>query len=725
MNLTPEEAQELAELEELEQLEALERQEQAGSIKKPTTAEIKRNPGFMESLGSMLEQFSIVPPETAKDESGTIQEVRSPFESPEKEALKRGVKAAAATGTRVAGAVGGGYLLAPGGPLAMAAGATTGEEAAHQLNKMIGLEEDSGVIEDLADYGGRFALNYAGGKALDMIPGKEKIAREVVPSVPKDKLIRKELSAAQRPGITTEVQDASRRMIEGSNASADFATEVAKYEDNLLKRGKQLFGDLDPTEGVKAWEKYRNNLVKLKDSAKTTKDRVIQSGVLAEKKGASGLLPEEIDLSGLDDMITKATPLAEGAPAEALAAKEALEGIKAEADSFLFGFDQYSGRGLTKQPKLPSIEKVNSYLAQLDDRIEQLGGYDQATRIKLFTHPSVADATITGLKSLRFSVAKGLEKQTERLLGKEAAGKLTEANMDIATGIRYGELAKRFQEETGKFFTPEAAKRAVTQGQTLPSKGVTNWINKWIMRPSAVTKRAKIETLSEGLGREGDALRRLQQIESARSFTPVESRMMSATPGADAMQLGGLRAGELAISPPVAEAQSISQLGQQIYGAPVNPAKLPRSPELVLNDPQMSEYLMSQVSPDAANILQDSFNRKDPLAMEAAMTVAMQERPDLFEKSITGLASEMIRGNDIVLTDPTEAKMYQTTISSLYNQGAVDAIFLAKQTSALNTPSHRKVLPRPDLVKAPPQQQQTIQSNPVSQMADRLRTSSY
>lgn len=156
----------------------------------------------------------------------------------------------------------------------------------------------------------------------------------------------------------------------------------------------------------------------------------------------------------------------------------------------------------------------------------------------------------------------------------------------------------------------------------------------------------------------------------------------------------------------------------------MEPKLLPRSPELVLTDPQMSRALMSQLSPDAQSILNDAVNRKDPLAMEAAMTIAMSEVPDMFEKSITGLASEMIRGNDIVLTNPTEGQMYGATIASLYHQGALGeqgANFMAEQISYLNNIHHMKIMPRPDhIMSLPPPQNQTVQS-PVSQMASRLR----
>ncbi len=167
---------------------------------------------------------------------------------------------------------------------------------------------------------------------------------------------------------------------------------------------------------------------------------------------------------------------------------------------------------------------------------------------------------------------------------------------------------------------------------------------------------------------------------------------------------------------------SINSMAQQVFQPPpMEPKLLPRSPELVLTDPQMSRALMSQLSPDGQSILNDAVSRKDPLAMEAAMTIAMSELPHMFEPSITGLASEMIRGNDIVLTNPTEGQMYGATISSMYHQGSLDANFLAEQTSYLNTPHHMKILPRPDhIMSLPPVQNQTVQS-PVSQMASRLR----
>lgn len=195
-------------------------------------------------------------------------------------------------------------------------------------------------------------------------------------------------------------------------------------------------------------------------------------------------------------------------------------------------------------------------------------------------------------------------------------------------------------------------------------------------------------------------------------------------------------------SPPVDKVAIAQQMGQQVFGGTSSdqqnarlamsppmqqePMKMPRSPELVLADPNMAQALMSQVSPDVASILQDSIARKDPLAMEAAVSVAMAERPDLFEPSITGLASEMVRGNDIVLTNPTEGKLYGQTMSSMYHQGTIDANFLAEQISLLNNPSHMKIMPRPDQMQKmqsrqpPGAKMPTNQLSPLETMASAL-----
>ena len=173
----------------------------------------------------------------------------------------------------------------------------------------------------------------------------------------------------------------------------------------------------------------------------------------------------------------------------------------------------------------------------------------------------------------------------------------------------------------------------------------------------------------------------------------------------DAVKLGALRATSMGMGLDEAQAQE--------------PPQLPRSPELIAEDPQMQQYLITQLSPDAQAVMSDAIKRRDPIALEGALSVAMEERPDLFEPSMSGLQSEMVRNGKVIIGSQAEAEAYKVTVSALYRSGQVDANFLAEQISALNDPHDREIMPRPGQQKVGGPVPSPAPS-PVSQLAKQM-----
>lgn len=134
-------------------------------------------------------------------------------------------------------------------------------------------------------------------------------------------------------------------------------------------------------------------------------------------------------------------------------------------------------------------------------------------------------------------------------------------------------------------------------------------------------------------------------------------------------------------------------------GMPGRP-QFPRDPELISMNPQAIQAISSSLDPQMASLFLDGVRSKDPLRQRQAMNVAFQAVPDLFEESITGLRSEIRIGDNLVLTDPMEARMYKAQLvshSKLMGKKSPNFnTYLAKQISALNDPSDMRVLPVPE-----------------------------
>jgi len=145
-----------------------------------------------------------------------------------------------------------------------------------------------------------------------------------------------------------------------------------------------------------------------------------------------------------------------------------------------------------------------------------------------------------------------------------------------------------------------------------------------------------------------------------------------------------------------------SHFGQDVFnmGQAPQPTKIPRDPELVATNPQLQQAILAQVPPNVGAILQNAWRKSDPLTKEAALGQVIEQLPDLFEPSTTGLMSEVKRGNYFVVTNPVEAEQYAASIVSQYRQGEVDANFMAKQVSALNDVNNRRIYPKPGVMPA-------------------------
>lgn len=505
-------------------------------------------------------------------------------------------------------------------------------------------EEYKQVIKNLVIPG----VIKAGGKVASKATGKVGAITEP------NKTALLEQEAMQIPGAVGGVQNYPKGTTPKERLMSETLTE---HEPTFYKNADKLMAGVNPADNAAGWKTYQQNLAKLKEESLAAKEAIIKDGSAAEAQAGKRLDPNYVNQSFFDKLLKKATP------------EEAaiIRTRRNELNRFLESIESHN-RG----PNRPTLEAANIKLGQIDRELASLGGYDDVAQINAYGKPSNYDIDVATLKQMRYALSEGISKYTEELLGTDAAQALRSANDNVSMVIPYEEAAARFSNEQVQGLAPGSDRSLVNAVPKVPTTATSAVVEgvKGKIAPGMGRRAA----LKQTINRPGEALRMMQRgVEANKGnlIKPRESFDILSDPGIAAV---------------------FNQAAQ------LTPTLLPRSPELVLKDPKMSTFLMSQVSPDVQDVLSDALTRKDPLAMEAAMTVAMAERPDLFEKSITGLSSEMVRGEDIVLTNPVEAKLYGATISSLYHQGTLDANFLAEQQSLLNNGHYMKILPRPDMM---------------------------
>lgn len=152
-------------------------------------------------------------------------------------------------------------------------------------------------------------------------------------------------------------------------------------------------------------------------------------------------------------------------------------------------------------------------------------------------------------------------------------------------------------------------------------------------------------------------------------------------------------------APATANAEEMPMPGAEavpmLQAAMPKPQPIPRDPDIIAATPEHIRTLMTALSPNAAQLMVDALETKDPIKRRLAFSVALQEAPDLFEGSVTGAKSEIRVGNGFVLGDPREIPLIKARLTARFRQGEIRSDKLAKQISALNDPTDQRLFPEP------------------------------
>jgi hypothetical protein len=252
----------------------------------------------------------------------------------------------AATGIRVAGSVGGGILGGmAGGPFGVPAGATIGEEFVKQaINQPLGLEPESGFLEDLTDFAGRGALNYA-------LPGTGSV-RQMVKSfkgIPATETAKKAAQIARTKGIVMMDEDVIDAATRFSREMDRPLTNVQTYASDPRRA---IAAELSAHGGESLYERA---IAKQFDD---NVDTLINSGVFNAPKSV-----EELKI------LARANRVAVG-EARANAVKQATDAIASVEKKF--------GEHL---PQLAYIDDIEPLIAPIRARIAKLSQNDLSSPI--------------------------------------------------------------------------------------------------------------------------------------------------------------------------------------------------------------------------------------------------------------------------------------------------------------------------------------------------------
>lgn len=338
--------------------------------------------------------------------------------------------------------------------------------------QVLGYEDPSSLGDDIEE-----AVTMAGVSAAPSVAIKG--ANQIIKKAPALTEAGQLYRSRQKQGILTALQDAPKGT---TNAERALAQSTIEIEPQFQQRN--LFQRLDPSNPLEAMKTYRTRLADLVKNGSENKKTLLKNIVLKEqefntKLSSTGeyvppssrlaLKRSDIDFSNLDRMAEAATP-------------EQLAGIEAAKRELLNEFyeptyklneaSQYvptDTPDLTK-PIAKSIAEHDLTLKRIDNRIKELGGYDDAYMAANKINPSNINAEINALKAARAALAKGIKKYISENFGKNLAASLAKANDDISVGIRYGELAERFDAQGLESFTPGSGRSMNTAMSRIPSR---------------------------------------------------------------------------------------------------------------------------------------------------------------------------------------------------------------------------------------------------------------
>jgi hypothetical protein len=315
----------------------------------------------------------------------------------------------------------------------------------------------SALDGELGEAGGEFGVSAGLSAGLEGFgKGLGKAGKAIVGKLPTGtKKDRALQTLAKRDDAVTDALGATKRTTDAEIVNAD---NIAKYERNFVNKSGIL--DVDPND-PNALVQVKQNLDALVENASKSKASILQ-----------------------------------------------------QADEALTG--QIAGRetnSLLREAKSPSL--MAARISEIDKALKQERAYDSNAIANAIRNPSqVPD--VNALKAERLQLSQELDTLLEPLGLKES---YLQANDDMATGLRFGNLVNRTRGETGQGLAPAQARSLIDKGlqaEDLTKSGVVNRVGNWLSGSDTESVR-----LADAAGREKKVIDNIKQIEGFRNGEPI------------------------------------------------------------------------------------------------------------------------------------------------------------------------------------------------------------
>lgn len=290
-------------------------------------------------------------------------------------------------------------------------------------------------------------------------------------------------------------QGESAREVYTTNQAVEYAPEFK--EINPVK-------GIDTTDTAGAWTQFKNNLEGAKVEAITTRTNILKE--TAAKEAQSLATGADIGVGFTDIPMSKVGEnglpwglenIRKSAPGGDLGVTMALDYVKKNFESQAPVFPGSVNGPMKTIPKKLSATELDDLRKGLDAQIEELGGYDAAT----LTGKGIPDGYISALKFLRGAVDDTFKNYLKAVVGEEAAANFAKAGRNYGATKTYGDMADRFERQTGKLLTPKEEAAAPRQAN-LGGKAVE------IAAPGASGAKKQASALS----REAATIKQLQDM---------------------------------------------------------------------------------------------------------------------------------------------------------------------------------------------------------------------
>jgi len=320
----------------------------------------------------------------------------------------------------------------------------------------------------------------------------------------KEALVRQ----AGRPDIYANKLDFGRSKVKGENVQIQAAADTS----DAFFRENPVAGIDNTLLGEEQIAQFQNNLRTIESKAIRTRAEILPKVAEAQEAAAANGISTTIRFEDIPKSF------------KTDAGELGLNTLRARygdtpvglADDFMkqeFGMVQeyvgpaYEGAPMQMAPsRALSVEDANFLRQKIDGQIQALGGYDTSYWANKGLDPSVADGYAEALGFYRKQLDGVVKGRIKSVLGDDVATAFTKAGENISMTKTYSPMLQRFATGTGEAFTPGSAKSAP------PGQGPYLGRNGNAVVDTLVPGRAEARVVTQGLEREANAIRQLQQL---------------------------------------------------------------------------------------------------------------------------------------------------------------------------------------------------------------------